>query len=139
VTAPTIDAQLFFDAVKAAVVGEFGANVYEYGKAPGADGNPGVLPSKYLLLVVERRFVPPSRMSRTASRTGWRITGVGVGRYSPTNARDALTALATALDGQLLTVNGVVTTPIEFESGQAPVKEGASEWFSGFDAYTCAH
>lgn len=88
--------------------------VYDYGKVPGADGNTGTLPSIYVLLTVDRRFVGPRRAGR-AGRSGWRITARCVGR-TVDEARWALDKVTDAIDETRLTIGGYVSTPVTHES-----------------------
>ena len=131
------DAQAHFAAVKAVLVAEFGEHVYDYGTVPGTDGNSGTMPARYLLLTVERRTQPQVRASARTSVSAWRATVRGVGRWLPENARTALAEAAAALNEQRLTIGGQTSTPVQFESGQAPEPDGP-EHYSGLDLYTYA-
>jgi hypothetical protein len=93
--------------------------LYDYGKVPGADGNEGLLPDIYGLLTVERRGGLPLRRAATTGRTGWRTTVRVVGRTTD-EARWALKQVSDALNEQTLTIAGLLTTPIQTESEQAP-------------------
>lgn len=106
--------------------------LYDYGKVPGADGNPGTLPDIYCLTTVERRAGLPVRRVATTGRTGWRATFRVVGR-TVDEVRWGLKQVSDALDSQRLTINGVETTPIQTESEQAPGPDegrqsGLSSW-----------
>lgn len=121
-------------AVKAALEATVGADrVFEYGEVPGADNNPGELPPIFVLITVERRTGALTRAGAYAKASGWRVTARAVGR-SISECRWTLAKISTALDEQRLTIGGNTTTPIQYESGQAPeLDEGR---FSALDVYT---
>lgn len=134
-TTVLIDARPHVVAVKAAIETQLGAaaDVYDYGKVPGADGNAGTLPNIYVLLTVERRFNPLQRSTAQAGAAGWRITARGVGRTAD-EARWAMFKVATALTEVRLTVAGAPTSPIRFESEQNPELDNGRH--SGLSLYT---
>lgn len=116
------DETLHFAAVKALITSP---TVYEYGTVPGllnpvtGANNTGTLPSRFALLTVERRYVPPlaDRVGRT-DRTGWRIS-VRVAGSTPLEVRTALKNVTAALDGVRVTVGDQVSTPIKHETSTA--------------------
>lgn len=120
-SAVIIDARPHAAAVKAAVTAAMAPQwtAYDYGKVPGADGNPGSLPYIYAIVTLERRYNPNLRLSANASSGGWRATVRCVGRTAD-ECRWAMNKAATALNETRLTVDGRTTTPIQFESEQNP-------------------
>jgi len=133
--AAALDATAHWNAVKALITAtDVGENVYDYGKVPGADGNPGQVPTYYVLLTVERRFVQPDRGGR-AGVTGWRITA----RYVSTSSQNARLVgnwVTSALDGTRVTVDGIQGTSITHESTNAVQPDDGM--FSGLSQWTYA-
>lgn len=122
------------EAIKAAITATVGPDrVYEYGDVPGADGNEGTLPLIYVLVTVERRVGALKRAGAFAPSSGWRVTTRAVGR-TVSECRWALAKIALALDEQRLTIGGETTTPLQYESGQAPESDDGR--FSALDIYT---
>lgn len=107
--------------------------VYGYDNVPGTNNNPGTRPTDYLLLTVERMFIPASRMSAQSKVAGYRVTVRGVGANA-NNVRVSLAQAATALNEVRLTVSSKATSPIQHESSQP------AEWddplYSALDTYT---
>jgi hypothetical protein len=108
--------------------------VYEYGKVPGADGNPGVLPRIYVLISLGRRFVPANKGDTTA-RSGWRVSLRYVG-HTIDEVRWAGARIADALDQKRITVAGLDSTALLHES-TTPAKPD-SGLFSALVSYTYA-
>lgn len=132
--AATLDATAQWEAVKGLLTtSPLGADVYDYGEVPGADGAAGDLPAAFVLLTVERRYVPPNN-GRSAV-TGWRITTRHTGS-TPANARLVGSWVTTALNEVRLTVDGVQSTPITHESTTAVEKDDGM--FSGLSSWTYA-
>lgn len=133
-----IDARPHEVAVKAALTAKLGAtaNVYDYGKVPGADGNTGVLPDAYVLLTVERRFNPLKKSSGSRGSVGWRITARCAGKTT-NDARTVMFKVAQALDDVKLSIASKQTTAIEFESEQNPELDNGRQ--SGLSLWTYAH
>lgn len=132
-----LDSRLHANAVKAAVTDELGPwDAYDYDEVPGTNGNAGTVPAIFVLVSVERRYNPNLRSTAKAGMTGWRIAVRAVG---PTvdEVRWALLKVATALNEERLTVDGSPTTPIQFESDQAPEFDDGR--YSGIALYTYAH
>lgn len=110
--------------------------IYDYGKVPGADGNPGTLPRIYVLISVSRRPAPGNKSGSTL-RSGWRVSF----RYVGHTVDEALWAdhkIASVLDPAvvgapvMITVDGSESSPLIFES-DAPVApdDGLYSGFSG--------
>jgi hypothetical protein len=113
-TAPATDERQHIAAVSAALTASVGANrVFEYGKVPGQSGNPGSLPDIFVLPALERRNGPTDQ--GRARRSGWRLQVRYVGRTA-NEARWAAERVSQALEGKRLTVDGVESTPVVFES-----------------------
>lgn len=118
-TAPVLDEREHRTALDTLIESTVGAGrVYSYGTVPGADGNAGSLPPIFVLLALERRFVPISRGVGLASRSGWRLSTRYVGR-TVDEAAWAAFKVGEALDGALLAVDGHTSTPVQLESTQA--------------------
>lgn len=144
-SSPTlVDSRVHAAAVKAALnVALTGtAAAYDYDEIPGAPTNPSEterkkpLPNIYVALSIERRGGAPTRASATTGRTGWRVAARCVGRTVDECAW-ALLKVATALNEKCLTVSGEITTPIHFESDQAP--EWADGRYTARALYTYVH
>lgn len=100
-------------------------------KAP--DGKALPLPNIFALLSIERRFNETRILSGDDGLTGWRIAVRSLGR-TVDEALWAMFKVATALDGQRLTINGALTPPIQFESDQAPTPDETR--YGGISYYT---
>jgi hypothetical protein len=111
-------------------------NVYDYSTVPGTNGNTGTIPAQFVIVALERRYNPNLRTTAQAGSTGWRISARAVAT-SVTNAGLLLAAVSTALNEQRLTIDGETTTPIQFESDQAP--EFDSGKYAGLSLWTYAH
>lgn len=136
--AHAVDERAHAAALSAAVAANIGAwGVYGYGEVPGMNGNPGSIPEIYVLLQVERTFLPATRQSRLASRTGWRAVVRGVGS-TPTEMRWAMNRIHLSLDSQRLTVDGFTSTPVAFESGGEDDDPRTDGRCSAFARYTYA-
>ena len=118
----TLDEQAHFDAVEAALKATVGVHVYDYGSVPGLDIE-GDTPAQFVLLALERRFVPASTASAQATVSGWRVLVEVVARYYPANVREALAEVATALNEKRLTI------------GDGQTGKG---WYSGRTFFTYA-
>lgn len=115
-----VDARPVAGALKSAIGAEVAPNsVYEYRQVPGADSNAGVLPSIFVLLSIERRQNIYVRMTARTDVSGWRVATRCAGR-TVDECRWAMNRVARALDGQVLEVADQVSTPIQFESDEAP-------------------
>jgi hypothetical protein len=115
--APTVEQTVTWDIAAAALTALLPAGVTSYrkGAVPGADGNSGTLPAKFVTLHLERRYLPPSHGSRLRSRSGWRAIARAVA--NTTRNADALLDDCSGIEDQRLTVEGRRSTPVEFESG----------------------
>lgn len=117
-------------AITAALAPDWSA--YDYGKVPGANGNPGELPAIFALVSVERRPNVNLRMSAQSARVGWRLSVECVGR-TVAEAAWAMNRVSLAVNEQALTIGSQLTSPIQFESDQAPAPDddqyaGRSFW-----------
>jgi hypothetical protein len=132
-----LDSRAHATAVKAAIKAQLGPNnAYDYDEVPGTNGNAGILPNIYVLVTVQRRFNGNRRLTAQAGLTGWRISARAVGRTID-EVRWAMFKVATALNEERLTISGSTTTPIQFETDQAPESDDGR--FSGLALYTYAH
>lgn len=130
-------------AIKAAITAKLGPHAaYDYGQVPGDKDNPDEvernkpLPSIFALVSIERMFNPNLRPSGTKGTAGWRVSARGVGRTAD-EARWALAKIALALNEVSLLIDGRHTTPIQFESAQAPVPDDGRQ--SGSSVWTYTH
>lgn len=139
-TEQDIDEQDVWEALQALlVVTDLGKNVYDYGEVPGESGNPGDLPDTYVVLSVERRYVPPSSSGGT-NVTGWRASA----RYvdtNPVNARRAGALVRRGFEisrgrGRSITVAGITSTPIAHESTRSVGPDSGR--YSGLSQWTLA-
>lgn len=135
-----LDSRKHAEALKAAIKLEIGKwQIYDYGKVPGADGNPGKLPDIYALLTVERRYNPLVRSTKAGS-AGWRATVRVVGR-TVDEARWASLAVTAALNEsrlEILTDAGPrYTSSIQFESEQSPEPDDGR--YSALSSWTYTH
>lgn len=140
-TAPAVDSYQHFNAVKTLLLAPLNQKVYEWGGVPGRKNaagttNVGTTPNIYVLLAVERRFAEPSLMVGRASRSGWRIATVSVGR-TPGEVRYAQLQVARALEGVHLVIDGHTSTPVLAETPGGPQPdEGAMSAQDTF-VYAC--
>lgn len=126
VLAPMLDATLGPDPDTGAAT-----RVFEYGKVPGADGNPGQLPRIYVLVSIERRFAQP-RQANMTNRSGWRISLRYVG-HTVDEARWAALQITNALNQRQITVGGAFSTAITHEQTRTVEPDdglysGRSDW-----------
>jgi hypothetical protein len=121
VTAPGLDERQHAAALKAAIKARLapGDEVYEYGDVPGLDGNAGIEPDLYVLLQIERRYLPAAHSPREATRTAWRATIRSVGT-TVNECRWVSLKVAQALDSVRLTIGGIESTRIQHETTDAP-------------------
>jgi len=132
---PALDASAHWSAIKALLADTVGDDVYDYGKVPGADGNPGTLPTAFVMLSVDRRFIPSGWLSGRTSATGWRVFCHHVGNTAP-NARTVGNWVTAALNEARITVDGIASTPITHETTDpVAVDDGM---FSGQSTWTYA-
>lgn len=133
-----LDARPHAAAVRAAVTAALAPawTAYDYGKVPGADGNPGVLPNIFCLVSIERRFNPNLHLSAQATSGGWRVSVRSLGRTAD-ESRWAMARVTQALNEARVTVEGRVSSPIQFESDQNPVLDDTR--YSGLSSWTYAH
>lgn len=145
VSAPSlVDDRVHATAVKAALNTALTgtAAAYDYDEIPGAPTNPSEternkpLPNIYVALSIERRGGVPVRATATTGRTGWRVAARCVGRTTD-ECRWALLKVAVALNEKCLTIGGDLTSPVTFESGQAP--EWADGRYTARALYTYVH
>lgn len=141
-TAPAIDERehsaVVIASIKTALTAlrsDIGENVFTHGSVPGEDENAGSLPTAFVALSIERRFVTPSGMVRMPSLSGWRISAHHVAS-TVNNASLVGLAVANALDGQRLVIDGYTSTPVLLELTNAVAPD--SGMFSGLSQWTYA-
>lgn len=131
---PSVEQTVMWDVVKADLAARVPVDVtiYRKGDVPGADGQGGTLPQKFVTLQLERRYLPPSHGSRQRSRAGWRAIARAVANTTR-NAEDLLDDCS-GIEGQRLVSDGRRSTPVEYESGTAPGPDDGK--FSGSLTWT---
>lgn len=103
---------------------------------PGLDGVAGVLPNIFVVMTVQRRPSSNLRSTAQAGSSGWRASFRSNGRTAD-ECWWAMNKVALAVNEVVLTIDGTKTTPIQFESDQAPrLKDGRQ---SALSTYTYAH
>lgn len=90
-------------------------------------------PEQYTEVTVSRRYGGTERNDSTTGRVGWRITTRAVAT-TVSNAREMRNRAVTALLYRRLTVDGVQTTPIQFESEDPIASDDGM--FSGLCTWT---
>lgn len=131
---PTIDETAVWDVAKTALAAlvPVGITVFRSGAVPGADGNGGTTPQKFVTLHLERRFLPASHGSRLRSRSGWRMVVRAVAD-TPRNA-SALLVDCSGIEDQRLVVDSDTSTPVAHETSEAVKADDGK--FSGTTAFT---
>lgn len=131
-----LDPRLHMAAVKTAIKAQLGPNdVYDVGQVPGSNGNAGALPKIFVLVSLERRYNSELRLSAQASMTSWRIAVRSVGR-TVDETLWAMFRVTTALNENRVTVDGNISSPIQFESDQAPVYDDGRYSGSAFFTFS---
>lgn len=131
-----IDSREHAAAIKAAVNAELGdVECYEYDEVPGVNGNDGTEPRKYAVFSIERRYNPNLNLGAKAGTGGWRAAVRAVGT-TVDEARWVMFKTALALNEARLSIGSARTTPIQFESDQAPEYDDGR--FAGLALYTYA-
>lgn len=100
---------------------------YDYDDAPAA------LPGVYVLVTVSRRYAEPAYASGLRGTTPVRLTTLAVGR-TVDEARWARQRVAAVVDESQTTVDGLVTTPVQFET-ETPIEPDDGR-YSGLTAWT---
>lgn len=138
-----LDPRVHAAAAKAAIDAAVGPDpatsltrVFDYDDVPGTNKNPGTPPNIHVLISLERRYNPNLRSAK-AGAAGWRLAARGIGR-TVDESRWALLMVATALNEKRLFIgeDEIPTTPIQYESGQAPELDDGM--YAGLDFYTYA-
>lgn len=99
------------------------------------DDTPATLPPAFVQVAAYRRFVDDGRRSdgeKTAK--GYRVLTRAVAK-SDGNARLLLTLCGEVLEFQTLTIDGRLTTPLEFET-EDPVEPDDDGWYVGAWTWT---
>ena len=91
------------------------AVAYEYGKVPGAGGNAGTEPAKYVLVDISRRYVPGRRASGEVTLPGGRLGTRYVARSS-SDLRNMRRLVTATLEDKILTTAAGEVGPFVFES-----------------------
>lgn len=132
-----LDPRAYSTAIKAALTESLGPDrVFEYGQVPGADNTPGTLPYIFALISLERRFNPDVRLSAETEVVAWRLSVRSMGR-TISETQWAMFRVAAALNEKSLPVGDDFTSPLQFESDQAPELDDGR--YSGMSTFTFAH
>lgn len=94
---------------------------------------PATRPDEYVTVAVVRRSGGRPRSGRYVT-TGWALYVMAASKTSESNARNSLEKIRAALESQVLTVAGVTSTPVKFDSAR-PVGPD-NTWSSGVNTYT---
>lgn len=118
-------------AVLAALNGALAASMpaYDY------DDVPATRPANYVEVTVSRRAGAPNRAPGSTGRSGWRITTRPVST-TVSNAREMRKRCVSALLYVRLTVDGDISSPIQFET-EDPIGPDDG-WYSGLSVWTYA-
>ena len=130
----TVQAQ--FLALQTALNAGCTREVYGYAGVPGTNGNPGTKPTKYLLLNVERMYLPANRMTAQNAVTGYRASVRAIDT-DENNVRVSLAQAAVVLDEKRVTVSSKSTTPIQHESSDPVAWDDVA--YVATDTYTYTH
>lgn len=110
--------------------------VDDLNKIPGTEGNEGKAPPIFATIELERTSPVQKRMTSQAGTAGWMLT-VTVNGRTVDEARWALLQVARALNERRLVVEGRTTTPLQYETGNAPTPRGKR--YEADALYTYAH
>lgn len=125
---PRAHTTYWLDALKAKGVAAFRQN-----EVPGSVGGPtGTPPSLFVVVHIERRFLPYARVSGENEITGWRATVVGVGS-SVANAQLMSMRVTEVFNEAIATIGGTPYGPVQFELEQTPEPDsgkyaGRTQW-----------
>lgn len=138
-----LDTRAHAAAIKAAIHATVGpipsttdTRTYDYDEVPGVNGNTGNQPNIYVVVSLERRHNPNLRATAQAGLTGWRVAARANGR-TVDEVRWTLLKVAEALNEASLTVDETRTTPLQFESDEAPQYD--DDRYTAVAFYTYAH
>lgn len=132
-TAPVLDPRVHRTAFKALLTGPLNGHVYDYGKVPGLDNNPGTVPGRYILPTVSRAYRESLQSTRHASRSSWRVSVRHVGLT--TNEADWAGFLVSGLlDSAVIEIGGFRSTPLQHDVTDDVMADGGM--FSGLIAWT---
>lgn len=138
-----IDARPYAVAVKTALDATLGpdpatgeSRAYDYDDLPGSLGNEGTPPGIFVAISLERRGSLSLRMSARAGTSSWRLAVRSVG-MTVDECRWAQHKTAVALNEARLLVGDRRTTPIQYESGDAPAYDDGR--YSATDLYVYDH
>lgn len=124
----------------AAVLAALNADLPVGRKAYDIDEVPSPFPESYLEVSVTRRYAEYAGASSRRACEAWRVTTRSVGHRSVTNVREMHRRATAVLEGARLTVDGSLTSPIQFETEDPVGPDGDStEWFSGLISWTYTH
>lgn len=97
------------------------------------DGVPSPRPAEHVVVTVVRRAGGAPRGGRY-STTGWSVYVMAASQTAAQNARVSLQEARQGLESVVITVDGVESTPIRFDSARVVGPDDG--WFSGVNVYT---
>ena len=109
------------------------AKAYEYDDVPGAHGNEGTRPGRYVVIDVTRRYEEKRLGSGEVSVVGGRV-GVRYAAKSTNDARNMRTLATAVLEDQILTTDAGEIGPFVHETSEAILP--ADGYQSGADVFT---
>lgn len=121
--------------VAAVVLGLINAALPASVRAYEPEKVPSTRPADYLVLTVVRRGGGQPRSGRYTT-TGWSFYLMGVSQVSTSNARNTLRLAGGAIESQVLTVAGLASTPVKYDSGRPVAPDDG--WLSGVNQYSTA-
>lgn len=115
-------------AVVAAINAGLPASVraYDHGKVPSPR------PNEFAAVSIVRRAGGSPRAGRY-STDGWAVYVMAASLTSSPNARNALRKASEALENKTLTVGGVSSTPVRFDTGRPVAPDDG--WHTGVNTY----
>jgi hypothetical protein len=90
-------------------------------------------PSEFVTVTLVRRGGGIPRSGRYTT-TGWSLYVMAASKTSESNARNSLEQVGTALEGRVLTIAGVASSPVKFDSAR-PVGPDDG-WSTGVKVYS---
>lgn len=116
-----------FDAVHAFLTAA-GAAPFELSKLPAT------LPQHFTVITVSRMFAGTNRVGSLVGTNSYRITERSVAR-NDVSARE-LRRLGSALEGAVLTIGDLTSTPVQFETADPIAPDDEKPWVSGLRMWT---
>lgn len=127
------DEQLHADAIKTVLNAELptGVDAYEWSDLEALADKP----TRYVVFDVTPMYVNRYRVSADKPLGAWRVNTRYVDKVSVKNTRTMRRHAWVALEKRVLTVAGIQTTPICFETA-VPIGQDQEFWWTGLDSWT---